>query len=147
MSQATGVQTAIPTRAEIPVAVTWDTASIFATPAAWQTAFDQVLAQLPAARAFQGHLGESPTQLADWLELYRAITRDTQRLMMYATLEYSVDTNDQTAVARNSRAGTLGSQVQAALAFAEPEMMGIGFDTLFQWVAREPRLTVYRILF
>src|SRR4051794_17980861 len=102
MSQATGVPTAIPTRAEIPVAVTWDTASIFATPAAWQTAFDQVLAQLPAARAFQSHLGESPAQLADWLDLYQAITRDTQRLMMYATLEYSVDTNDQTAVARNS---------------------------------------------
>src|SRR5437016_3017506 len=106
MSQATGGQTAIPARAEIPLAVTWDTASIFATPAAWQTAFDQVLAQLPAVHAFQGHLEESPTRLADWLDLYQAITRDTQRLMMYATLEYSVDTTDQAAVARNSRAGT-----------------------------------------
>src|SRR6185295_4012905 len=79
--------------------------------------------------------------------LYEAITRDAQRIGMYAFLGYSVDTNDQAAVARNSRASTLSSQVQAAVAFIEPELMTVGFDRLFQWVESEPRLTIYRHYF
>ena len=137
----------IPNRSEIPIEHTWDTASIFPTPAAWEAAFDQVLAQLPAIKQFQSHLGESATQVADCLELSQVISRDAQRLAMYAFLEYSVDTNDQGAVARNSRASTLSSQVQAALAFVEPELMSIGFAILFTWVEQEPRLALYRFYF
>jgi oligoendopeptidase F len=59
-------------------------------------------------------------------------------------LEYSGDTNHQEAGARRSQASTLASQVQAAIAFAEPELVAIGFDTLYAWVEREPNLTVYR---
>ncbi|MFN8486890.1 MAG: oligoendopeptidase F [Caldilineaceae bacterium] len=139
--------TTIPNRSEIPAEYTWDTASIFPTPAAWEAAFDQMLAQLPRIKQFQGHLGESAIQVVDCLELSQAITRDAQRLAMYAFLEYSVDTNDQAAVARNSRASTLSSQVQAAMAFIEPELMSVSFATLFRWVEQEPRLALYRFYF
>lgn len=137
----------IPSRAEIPVEHTWDTASIFPTPVAWDATFEQVIGQLPALQAFQGHIGDSPTRLADWLKTAESLTLDVQRLGMYAFLEYSVDTNNQIAVARTGRSGTLSSQVQAAIAFAEPEMMAIGFDKLFQWVESEPRLAIYRHYF
>ena len=40
-------------------------------------------------------------------------------------------------------ATTLGADVQAAIAFAEPEIMDIGFDTLRLWLAAYPRLAVY----
>ncbi len=140
-------QTTIPSRAGIRVEHTWDTASIFSSPAVWDAKFEQVIAQLPLAQAFQGHVGDSPAHLADWLELVQNLTHDVQRLGMYAFLEYSVDTNNQDAVARNSRAGTLSSQVQATTAFDEPEMMAIGFDKLFQWVESEPRLAIYRHYF
>ncbi len=137
----------VPSRTEIPVEHTWDTASIFPTPAAWDATFEEVVAQLPAIQTFQGHVGDSPSQLADWLKMAERLTLNVQRLGMYAFLEYSVDTNNQTAVARTGRAGTLSSQVQAATAFAEPEMMAIGFDKLFQWVESEPRLAIYRHYF
>ncbi|MCX6048939.1 MAG: oligoendopeptidase F [Chloroflexi bacterium] len=140
-------QVTIPSRAEIPVEHTWDTASIFPTPEAWDATFEAVVAQLPALQAFQGHIGDSPTRLADWLEMAQSLTLNVQRIGMYAFLEYSVDTSNQTAVARTGRAGTLSSQVQAATAFAEPEMMAIGFDKLFQWVASEPRLAIYQHYF
>ncbi len=140
-------QITIPTRSEVPVEHTWDTASIFPTPAAWQAACEQIAAQLSIVQTFQGHLGDSPDRLADWLELYQAITRDIQRVIMYASLEYSVDTNNQESVARTGRASTLSSQVQGALAFADPELMAIGFDCLFEWAAREPRLGLYQHYF
>ena len=140
-------QILIPSRAEIPVEYTWDTTSLFATPDAWAVAFDQVLAQLPGIKPFQGHLGESPEQLADCLALHETIAQAAQRIGMYAFLGYSVDTNDQAAVARHSRASTLSSQVQAAMAFIEPELMAVGFATLFHWVETAPCLAIYRHYF
>lgn len=140
-------QTLIPTRAEVPVESTWDTTSLFPTAEAWASTFENVLAQLPNLKGFHGHLGASPAQLADCLTLSEAITRDAQRISMFAFLEYSVDTNDQAAVARYSQASTLSSQVQGAVAFIEPELMTVGFAQLFQWVENEPRLAIYRHYF
>jgi len=140
-------QSTIPTRAEIPVEHTWDTASIFATEAVWEAACEAIAAQLPTVKEFEGHLGDSPARLADWLDFYQTVTHATQRVVMYAALEYSVDANNQASVARTGRAGTLASGVQAALAFAEPELMAMGFERLFQAVADEPRLALYRHYF
>jgi oligoendopeptidase F len=94
--------------------------------------------------AFQGHLADSPAKLAEWLTVWQLILRDLQRIVMYAQLDYSGDTGNQEAVARVGRANTLSSQVQAASAFAEPELMSIGFAKLYQWMASEPSLAIYR---
>ncbi|PJF46014.1 MAG: oligoendopeptidase F, partial [Candidatus Thermofonsia Clade 3 bacterium] len=99
--------------------------------------------QLSLTRQFHGRLAESPDTLADWLEHYQALMADTQRVVMYAQLDYSVDTNDQTAAERVAKATSLASMVQAAVAFAEPELMSIGFETLRRWQTTHPRLKIY----
>jgi oligoendopeptidase F len=137
-------RTTIPTRSEVPVEHTWDLTSIFATPAAWESALAQVTAQLPVIATFQGHLGDDPGKLAEWFTTWQALMRDIQRIVMYAQLEYSGDTGNQEAVARVGRATTLNSQVQATVAFAEPELMSIGFAKLYHWIETEPDLSIYR---
>ena len=69
--------------------------------------------------------------------------RDSQRVAMYAELAYSTDTNDQIAAARIGQANSLSADVQAAVAFAEPELMSIGFPTLRAWQQSQPRLAIY----
>lgn len=133
----------VPLRSEIPVEHTWDLASIFAAPADWEAQLAELKTRLPALRAFAGHLGDSPAKLAEWLDAYQALMRDTQRVVMYAALDYSTDTNDQAAAARTGQATSLAAEVQAAVAFAEPELMGAGFDTLRRWVAENEALAIY----
>jgi oligoendopeptidase F len=137
-------QTTIPTRAEILVEHTWDLISIFVTPAAWEAAVEQIPAQLKTIATFQGHLADSPSKLAEWFTTWQFLLRNIRQILMYAHLDYSGDTGNQEAVARLGRANTLASQVQAAIAFAEPELMAIGFAQLYRWIASEPSLAIYR---
>ena len=58
-------------------------------------------------------------------------------------MQHDVDTANQAAAARNARAEALQAQLLAALAFAKPELLAIGFDTLRQWLKDEPDLALY----
>jgi oligoendopeptidase F len=133
----------VPARSEIPVEHTWDLASIFPEPADWDAKLAEVKARLPKIRSFAGHLGDSADALADWLEIYQALMRDAQRLAMYAFLDYSTDTGNQAAAARTGQANSLAADVQTAIAFAEPELMSMGFDLLRSWQLTHPRLAIY----
>ena len=135
--------TKIRTRSEIPIEHTWDLATIFATPADWEARLAEVHARLPMIRSFEDRLGDSADALADWFEVYQALLRDTQRLAMYATLDYSTDTANQAASARTGQANKLGAEVQAAVAFAEPELMNTGLDVLRAWQATHARLAPF----
>jgi len=137
-------QTTIPTRAEVPSEQTWDLAAIFANAAAWEAACAEVSALIPQLQALQGQLGKSPQTLLDWLARWQAFNQLVQRVVMYAQLEYSGDTTNQDAVARVGRSTTVASQAQAAIAFAEPELMSIGFTKLYAWLELEPELAVFR---
>jgi oligoendopeptidase F len=133
----------VPLRSEIPLEYTWDLGTIYATPAAWETTLAEVKARLPHVRGYAGRLGEGPGMLAAWMDEYQALMRDAQRLGMYAFLGSATDATDQAAAARVGQANSLSAEVQAAIAFAEPELMAIGFDTLRRWQAEDPRLAVY----
>lgn len=137
----------IPARSEIPIEQTWDLASIFPDAAAWEAAYADVLAALPALKRFAGQLGEGPSTLAAWFAESNALLCAAQKVTMYAYLEHAGDTGNQAAAARRGRADTLESEVSAALAFAEPELMEVGFDTLRQWLDAEPALQTYRHYF
>ncbi len=135
--------TKVPLRSEIPVEYTWDLESIYASPADWEAGMAELKARLPHVRSYAGRLREGPGMVAAWMDEYQALMRDAQRLAMYAFLGSATDAGEQTAAARVGQANSLGAEVQAAVAFAEPELMAVGFDTLQRWMAEEPRLAIY----
>jgi len=137
----------VPLRRDLPKDFTWDVESIFATDAEWEKAFKQVADALPALQKFQGRLGESPAVLADWFEQSETTLRLLGMVYVYAGLGHEADTGDQAAKAKDDRAGGLWGRTAAALAFAEPETLAIGFDTLRKWAKDEPRLTVFQHYF
>jgi len=135
--------TTVPARHEIPVEHTWDLANIFPTPADWEAKLAEIKARLPEIRRFQGQLCEGPEKLAEWLETYQDLMRDTHRVVVYAALDYSTDTNNQAAAARSAQGTSLAAAMQAAVSFAEPEMMELGFATVRSWLADSPQLAIY----
>lgn len=133
----------VPRRSEVPVEQTWDVYSVFSSDAAWETAVSQVNEQLPTLIAFQGHLADGPEKLADYFTAVETMFAPLMKVYVYAGLLYQVDNADQDAAAKNDRAGSLFAKVAATIAFAEPELIHIGFDTLRQWMQTEPRLAIY----
>jgi oligoendopeptidase F len=131
------------TREEIPTQYKWDVESIFATPDEWETAVSHYQQLLQAITQYRGRLGEGPDVLADYLAASETISQAMGKLYVYASSNYSVETTNQAAAARNDRARGLFGQTMAATAFARPELLAIGFDTLRGWLAADERLAPY----
>lgn len=134
-------------RADIPVESTWDAESVFPTPEAWERSFHATTDKLPEAERFKGRLHEGPETLADWFDFEDDLVRSLGPLRVYATLLHTVDSSDETAKAIFDRVMGLLAQVAGATAFADPEILEIGGDTLRSWMDREPRLRLYAHFF
>jgi oligoendopeptidase F len=130
----------LPTRAEVDRRFTWNAESVFADPAAWDAAADSIIARLPDLGEFKGHLSDSPDTLADWFDTAEKLQRLMAKLMVYTSMEYSCNVGDQGAASRADRARSTVAQLSAAMSFAMPEMIAIGFPRLREWVTANPRL-------
>jgi oligoendopeptidase F len=133
----------LPVRSEVAREHTWDAESVFASEAEWQAEFDQVSTSLPDLAEFKGHLGAGPDQVADYFQAAEAALRSMGRIQVYANMFTAVDSSDQAATARSERARSLAARVNAAISFAEPEMLGIGIPRLRQWAREHERLRIY----
>ncbi|MGI6368923.1 MAG: oligoendopeptidase F [Anaerolineae bacterium] len=130
-------------RDQIPARFKWNLEALFPTEADWEAEMSEVQAQLPAVQAFQGTLAQGPATVARWLELAQKLERSMGRVYVYASCAHAVDTTDQRAAALQARAMTVAAQLQGAVAFAEPELLAIGPDTLKAWARENAELAIY----
>jgi oligoendopeptidase F len=135
--------TKLPSRSEVSLEQTWDLASVFPSPSDWEAAYNQLTGMLPMLSAFQGHLGESPQKLLEFIQIYQEAGTLMGKINVYASNAYAVDTHDQEAAARNGQARSLMAKFGAATAFFDPELMQIGFQKLRQWMHDEPKLAFF----
>src|SRR5262249_8161864 len=135
--------TTLRARSEIPVQDTWDVESVFPSDGEWSAEHARVQAVLPELERFRGRLGDGPDVLADFLAASERVSGSLDRIAVYATMRSSVDASDEAASALADQARSLASQVQAALAFAEPELLATGVDTLRRWIAEHETLAIY----
>ncbi len=132
--------TTLPSRSEVPVAETWDLASVFATPADWEAACKTLSDLLPSLAAYQGRLKDGPAVLLEAVQKLEEVGTLMGKIVVYASNANSVDSGDQAAAARAGQARSLGARAGAAMAFFDPELMSIGFDALKRWMDEIPEL-------
>jgi oligoendopeptidase F len=135
------------TRSDVPQEQRWNADSVFTSPQAWHEAAQAFQAQLEDLGAFKGTLAQGPGRLLDWFALRERLAEQLGKLSVYAVMSYSVDTKDETAVAQYDQVRALSARFGAAVAFAEPELLALGFDTLRTWMQTESRLAVYEHVF
>jgi oligoendopeptidase F len=127
-------------------AETWNLGDLYPDLGAWETAFRTTQPQLAEIATCRGHLAEGAAVLADCLNRIHVTYRELMRLFSYTYLDRDTDLRDAAANERFSRAQTLYSQYGEALSFLDPELIGIGADTLEAWLATTPALTDYDFL-
>lgn len=138
------MSTTLPDRKDVPLEERWNLESIFPDTGAWQQAFQDVESRFSQAASFRGRLGESPQTLLQALKTIEQLAIDSLKVLVYAGLSASVDVGDQQAAAMAGQARGLMARLQATIAYLEPELMSIGFDTLFAWAEAHEDLAVYR---
>jgi len=135
--------TILPLRSQVPHAETWDLESIFATPADWEAAGQDITSYLPQLVAYQGRLKEGPQTLLAYLRLAETAGILAGKYFNYASNYYAVDTTDQRTAARLGQARSMNARLGAATAFFEPELMALGFELVESWIQSPPELAYF----
>lgn len=137
----------LPLRAEVPADETWDLASVYPSDDAWTQAAADFERQIPTVERFRGQLGQSAETLAEALRERDRLRADAYRLYLYASMQVATDGADQAAQGRIQRAGTLLAQLEAALAYVEPELLALDPAALGKFLADSEDLAAYQHYF
>ncbi len=137
-------------RKDAPPESQWDIHHVFASWEEWAAEFDAVKALIPQIQSFVGRLSEGPAVVADWMDLAAEVHRRSLRLRLYPYMHTVVNHGDTQAKGNLSQVLGLLAQLDAAAAFAEPEMLALGDGVaadathpLFVWAEEDERLAPY----
>lgn len=127
-------------RSAVPLEQTWNAQSVFATETEWEAAVAKGSRLIEALGEHAGRLGDSPGNLADYLEAKAEVFRLVSHVWVWAGMNAAVDANDEAAQSRAQRARALYGRAAEAVAFETPELLEIGLDQLREWTVSAPRL-------
>lgn len=132
----------VPAHSEIAPEYTWNAPSLFPSVQVWETEFRDIeagLSQLKTPDSARGSAG-----MYDALQKIESILRRAAKLMVYASMSYSVDSGNHAAASMNDRVHGLIGSVMAATSFLDPYLLALGQETLDRWMEEDPRLAIYQ---
>jgi len=133
----------LPARTSVEKKYLWNQEAVFADASSWNAELRAIDAQLPQLGAFSGTLSQGPQVLVNFFRLKDELDSRVDRLLFWASMGATVDTNNQEAQAQNSQAGSLAGRYFAATAFAQPELLAVGKPVLDQWTHSQAELATY----
>lgn len=133
----------LPARTEIAVEDTWRLEDIFASDEVWEKEFQEVKSLIPAAKEFQGKLGESADILYDALQYQDQLLERLGKLYAYSHMRYDQDTTNSFYQGLDDRMKNLYSQAASSLAFVVPELLSIDEEKLNGFLTEKEELKLY----
>jgi oligoendopeptidase F len=125
-------------RAKALIESTWKRETTFASWATWDKQYAEAKGALPELKTWSGKLSSAPA-LADWFEVYEVHAVRCYELQGFVNWAGNVDSSDAEASSRQGLVAGLLAELQAAVSFAEPELIAKG-NALLDWVKQEQRL-------
>ena len=124
---------AVPTRAEVPEALTWDLAPLYAAPEAWEADFARLDEVAAPVLAMQGHL-DSAAAVARLLAAETTLDRLLEKLHAFAHLRHDEDTAHDGNQAREARIRARYAELAAQCAWITPELLARPEAELRAWL-------------
>ena len=118
----------------------WDLTLLYANEAAWRTAKDQLAAEIPQLKQYEGRLGESSATLLAAMNHLQRMRDEFTRLSVYASLNLDEDTRQAPMLERTQEVGLLGTKFAQATSYMDPELLTVGATKIKGFVATEPGL-------
>ncbi|HSL46660.1 MAG TPA: oligoendopeptidase F [Anaerolineales bacterium] len=131
-------------RSKLDKKYTWNAESVYPSDEAWEREIDEILADIPKVKQFQGRLAEGPSVLINALDASHELVSCAQKAFMYAGFSYAVDTTNQHAAGMRGKGQGVYSQVLSAVSFIQPEILAIGRKTLDEWMKQNDKLALYK---
>lgn len=117
--------TVLPERKDVPAEYKWHIEDIFETNEAFEAELAAFSEDVKALGGYQGHLGDSPEKLLEYLELKEQLMVRADSLGAYAFHRADEDTSDPFYQDMQGRVEFLFNQLMALLAFESPELLAL----------------------
>ena len=134
---------AIPKRNEVPEELKWDLTRIFKTDKDWETAYNQVKNDVQSLSNLKEKFTESGHKLYEGLNKILTVSRNLEKVYVYATMSSDVDTSNAHYLGYVAQVQALTSQFEAAIAFLNPAILQVPEEKMAQFKSEEPRLNDY----
>ena len=134
----------IPERWEIQEQDQWAIHDIYATDELWEEDLNKVKAMEPAFTAYRGKLGEKAENLLNYVKMEEELALLTDALANYAMRRSDEDARVSKYQAMVGNLMSSFVELNAATAFAVPEIMGISDETMEEFYRDCPELEAYR---
>lgn len=135
---------ALPTRNEVSDELKWDLSRVFKNDQEWEQEYKQVAQEIKNLSKFKGTLAKSGKELYEGITEILAVNRRLEKVYVYATMSSDVDTSNTHYLGFVAKAQSLANQMNAAIAFVDPEILSIPAKKLTKFMQDEPRLENYR---
>src|ERR1041384_1116940 len=106
-------------RSKVKKNQTWNAEVFFSSREAFDEEVKSLLESLPAIKAFQGHLGDSPDTFLAAMNIIESLSQRAAKVQVYATMSSAVDTADQQGAEMNSEVTSALAQVSAVTSFVD----------------------------
>lgn len=134
---------AIPKRNEVPEELKWDLTRIFKTDKDWEIAYNQVKNDVQSLSNLKEKFTESGHKLYEGLNKILTVSRNLEKVYVYATMSSDVDTSNAHYLGYVAQVQALTSQFEAAIAFLNPAILQVPEEKMAQFKREEPRLNDY----
>jgi oligoendopeptidase F len=131
-------------RSEIADQFKWDLTDLYASEEAYQQAKAETVKKFDGILTFKGKLTKSPAMLLKGLDYYSGIYKEMLRLSSYAGKKSDLDTRDSKYLAMRQEMEQLFTQFRSTSSFIDPEILSMNKKKIDKFLAKEPKLKVYR---
>ena len=121
----------------------WDPTEIFPSDEAWSTAKISLVSEMEKIDAFKGTLTQSATQLLKALEFKTSISKESDKLRLYASMQSDQDTRDMKYLGLKQEFQQVKSDYAAKTAFIKPEILSVEWSVIKGYLDEEPALRPY----
>lgn len=134
----------VPARQEIEQKYKWDLESVYADETSWEKDFAKTKELAEKIKEFSGRLGDGAGVLLECLKLRDELMVLAGKVIVYANLRRDEDTANAKHQAMADRSGMLGVQLQTAVSFIEPELLGLEEGAVEKYLKAQKGLEEYR---
>jgi oligoendopeptidase F len=131
-------------RAAAPDRYKWDLSEIYASDASWDASRAELAAGIAKIVATKREQFATPAELFETLALRDRVIDRVARVSIYANLRHDLDTRDGRGQQMREQAREARVAATAAAAWIRPAILALGADGVHAFMARDPRLAVYR---
>jgi oligoendopeptidase F len=131
-------------RSKVPDKYKWNLTDIYASDAAWKSAKEKLMSELPSIGDYRGKLASSPQTLLECFENVSRLSKEFARLYSYASLHHDLDTRDAATLAMQQEMQQVGADFGAKTAYIDPEILTMDKPKVESFIKAEPRLEKFR---